>query len=180
MFASAPLLFLDFVFVNFSSWFFPSVLLTLFPFSSLSWNACRRLISSNTIPGTSLLTISWRGRSGLICKSGLVLWTSTSQTGQWNDVWRYFTMQLRQNECRHSIIVVASTKYPPHNTHMMCGLSCWRGILSNDILKIIRNSYIWTVSFPSSSKDSSGCDNEFMRHVTARPNLSRSLPLFWL
>ena len=40
-------------------------------------------------------------------------------------------------------------------------------------------SYIWTVSFPSSSKDSSGRDNEFMRHVTARPNLSRSLPLFW-
>lgn len=34
--------------------------------------------------------------TNLICKSGLVLWTSTSQTGQWNDVWRYFTMQLRQ------------------------------------------------------------------------------------
>ena len=31
-----------------------------------------------------------------MCKSGLVLWTSTSQTGQWNEVWRYFTIQLRQ------------------------------------------------------------------------------------
>ena len=31
-----------------------------------------------------------------IWRSGLVLWTSTSQTGQWYDVWRYLTIQLRQ------------------------------------------------------------------------------------
>lgn len=31
-----------------------------------------------------------------MCNSGLVLWTSTSQTGQWKQVWRYFTIQLRQ------------------------------------------------------------------------------------
>ena len=29
------------------------------------------------------------------------------------------------HECRHSTIVVASTKYPPHSTHMMWGFkSC--------------------------------------------------------
>lgn len=31
------------------------------------------------------------------------------------------------------MIVVASTKYPPHNTHMIWGLSCCKGILRSDI-----------------------------------------------
>ena len=31
-------------------------------------------------------------------------------------------MQLRQNECKHSMIVVASTKYPLQITHVNCVL----------------------------------------------------------
>lgn len=31
------------------------------------------------------------------------------------------------------MIVVASTKYPPHNTHMIWGLSCCKDILRSDI-----------------------------------------------
>ena len=40
--------------------------------------------------------VSGKNSTHRMCKSGLVLWTSTSQTGQWNEVWRYFTIQLRQ------------------------------------------------------------------------------------
>lgn len=40
--------------------------------------------------------VSGKNCTHRMCKRGFVLWTSTSQTGQWNEVWRYFTIQLRQ------------------------------------------------------------------------------------
>ena len=38
------------------------------------------------------------------------------------------------HECRHSTMVVASTKYPPHNTHIMWGFKSWSCIVRRDIL----------------------------------------------
>ena len=48
--------------------------------------------------------------SHLMWSSGLVLWTSTSQTGQWYDAWRYFTIQLRQTRNNEHIIYLKSWK----------------------------------------------------------------------
>ena len=51
--------------------------------------------------------VSGKNCTHRMCKSGLVLWTSTSQTGQWNEVWRYFTIQLRQTANKDTLINVS-------------------------------------------------------------------------
>ena len=52
----------------------------------------------------------------------LIIGTSLSQIGQDLLVFKCLTMQLLQNECKHSMIVVASTKYPLQITHVNCVL----------------------------------------------------------
>uniref|UniRef100_A0A0E9SYA9 Uncharacterized protein n=2 Tax=Anguilla anguilla TaxID=7936 RepID=A0A0E9SYA9_ANGAN len=45
---------------------------------------------------------------------GCVSWILMLHIGQYLLVWRYFTIQLLQNVCKHSVMVVASMKYPAH------------------------------------------------------------------